>query len=186
MYSKIKRLWRHIHIRFYNEYNVADFYRSTCDVKIGVNCRIMDRRLGLFGGEPYLIEVGNNVTFAEDVKLITHDGGVGILRIKYPGLNVFGKIIIHDNCFIGVNSVIMPNVEIGENSVIGAGAVVTKNVLPDTVVGGVPAKRICSKSEYEKKSITKGVMINNQSYKDKKKIIEEYFNNIESNLNQSD
>ena len=42
----------------------------------------------------------------------------------------------------------MPGVTIGPNSVVAAGSVVTKDVPPDTVVGGVPAKAICSASDY--------------------------------------
>ena len=49
---------------------------------------------------------------------------------------------IQDNVWIGRNAVIMPNVVLGEGSVIGAGAVVTKDVEPFSVVGGVPAKLI--------------------------------------------
>lgn len=164
----ITRLWYRIHIHLYTEYTVADFYRTTFGVNIGKNCRIMDRRIGLFGGEPYLIEVGNNVTFAEDVKLITHDGGVGVLRKEHPGINVFGVIKINNNCFIGVNSTIMPNVEIGENSIIGAGSIVNKDVPSNTVVAGVPAKHICTLAEYEKKVLTKSIIISTNSYLTKK------------------
>jgi len=171
LYKKLKRLWWHIKIRLYDEYTVANFYRETFGVVIGTNCRILDRRLGLFGGEPYLVEIGDKVTIAEDVKFITHDGGVGVLRNKHPGLNVFGKIKIRDNCFIGVNSIIMPNVMIASNSVIGAGSVVTKNVPPNSVVAGVPAKIVCSLDDYEKKALSRCVFIDNSTCHDKKKLL---------------
>lgn len=44
--------------------------------------------------------------------------------------------------FIGANAIILPNVKIGPNAIIGAGAIVTKDVLPGTIVGGVPARKI--------------------------------------------
>lgn len=47
---------------------------------------------------------------------------------------------ICSNCDIGINAVILPGVTIGKGSIVGAGAVVTKDVEPDTIVAGVPAK----------------------------------------------
>ena len=76
-----------------------------------------------------------------------------MFREEIPDLNVFGKIEIKDNCFIGINSIIMPNVTIGPNAVVGAGAVVTKDVPANTVVAGVPARVICSADEYKEKCI---------------------------------
>lgn len=49
---------------------------------------------------------------------------------------------LHKGCWIGANSIILPGVEIGENSVIGAGSVVNKSIPPATVVSGNPAKVI--------------------------------------------
>lgn len=52
------------------------------------------------------------------------------------------KIIIEDNCWIGSKSTILKGVRIGEGAVVAAGAVVTKDVEPYTIVGGIPAKLI--------------------------------------------
>jgi tetrahydrodipicolinate N-succinyltransferase len=60
----------------------------------------------------------------------------------------FGPIIIRDNSFIGVNAIIMPSVVIGPSSVVGAGSVVTKDVPPNTVHAGNPARFICTYEEY--------------------------------------
>jgi acetyltransferase-like isoleucine patch superfamily enzyme len=51
-------------------------------------------------------------------------------------------IVLKRNCWIGANSVILPGVTVGENSVVAAGSVVTKDVPADTVVAGVPARVI--------------------------------------------
>lgn len=56
--------------------------------------------------------------------------------------SVYGKVIIKRNAWIGAGAIILPNVTIGEGAVVGAGAVVTKDVPPKTVVAGVPAKII--------------------------------------------
>ena len=53
-----------------------------------------------------------------------------------------GEIIIEDNVWISSNCVILPNCTIGEGSIIAAGAVVTKDIEPFSIVGGIPAKRI--------------------------------------------
>lgn len=56
-------------------------------------------------------------------------------------------VIIHDDVWIGCNSIILKGVEIGEGSIIGAGSVVTKNVPPNTMVAGNPAKIVKQLSE---------------------------------------
>ena len=53
-----------------------------------------------------------------------------------------GKIHINKNAWIGAGATILPGITIGENSVVAAGAVVTKDVQPNTIVGGIPAKFI--------------------------------------------
>ena len=59
-----------------------------------------------------------------------------------------GKITVEDYAYIGCNVVILPGITVGEGSVIGAGAVVTEDVNPYTIIGGVPAKEICKREIY--------------------------------------
>jgi len=83
---------------------------------------------------------------------VTHDGASRLFRDRLPGSsrygNRFGKIIIKDNCFIGVSSVILPGVTIGPDSIVGAGSVVNKDIPPNMVYAGVPAQMICTLEEY--------------------------------------
>jgi carbonic anhydrase/acetyltransferase-like protein (isoleucine patch superfamily) len=66
-----------------------------------------------------------------------------MLRNAYGGeLDRVGRIDIRDNVFIGHQAIVMPGVTIGPNAVVAAGSVVTRDVPPGTVVGGVPAKPI--------------------------------------------
>lgn len=139
-----------INISLYNESTVENYYRKK-GFSIGKNNRIYSH---YFGSEPYLIKIGNHCTITRGVSFVTHDGGAWIFRDEIPDLNVFGKIEIKDNSFIGLNSIILPNVTIGPNSVVGAGSVVTKDVPPNTVVAGVPAKVISSTEKYKKKCLT--------------------------------
>jgi len=92
------------------------------------------------GTEPYLIKIGNHVAIAAEVSFATHDGAVWVFRDEVPDLQVFGPIVIEDNCIIGLRATIFPNVRIGRNSVIAAGSVVINDVPPNSVVMGVPAR----------------------------------------------
>jgi acetyltransferase-like isoleucine patch superfamily enzyme len=93
-------------------------------------CEFMDR-----GG----ITVGDGVLFAPKVNLVTigHPLNPAERRATFTS-----PIVIGNGVWIGVGATVMPGVTIGENAVVAAGAVVTKDVPPNTVVGGVPAKVI--------------------------------------------
>lgn len=137
-------------------------------VKIGEKCDIS--KTAYFGGEPWLISIGNNTRITNDVKFITHDGGLWTLRKMGKISNEavkYGNIIIGDNCNISWNVIIMPNVKIGNNCIIAAGAVVTKDVPDNTVWGGVPAKQIETIEEYYKKVKNKTVKTYSMSEQDK-------------------
>ena len=67
--------------------------------------------------------------------------------------NLVKKDWIKDNAIIGSRAVIKAGVTVGENSVVAMGAVVTKDVPANTVVGGVPAKEMYSREEYDKKQL---------------------------------
>ena len=56
--------------------------------------------------------------------------------------NKKGKVVLKKNCKIGSHSVIMPGVTIGENSIVGAFSFVNKDVSPDTIAYGIPAKAV--------------------------------------------
>ncbi len=98
--------------------------------------------------DPHYVRLGNNVRLST-CTLIGHDGSVNMLNRAYGlKLDSVGKIDIRDNVFVGYHAIIMPNVTIGPNAIVAAGAVVTKDVPPNTIVGGVPAKPIGKVDEY--------------------------------------
>jgi len=74
---------------------------------------------------------------------------------ELPSIQNFGTVEILDNCFIGANAIVLPGVRIGPNSIVGTGAVVTKDVPPDTVVAGCPARKICDLAEYRAKVVAR-------------------------------
>lgn len=127
-------------------------YAKMLGVKIADNVRFTG--VPDFSTEPWLIEIGEKCLITQNVRFMTHDGSLNMVNRmgeKYKSLLKFGKIIIGDNVFIGANSVIMPSVSIGSNSVIAACSCVTKDVPEGEVWGGVPAKRICTMQEYADK-----------------------------------
>lgn len=121
--------------------------------------------------EPYLITIGSHTQITAGVRFYTH-GGSNVLRQKYPGFDCFGKIVVEDWVYIGSHSYIMPGVVIGEGALVAAGSVVTKSVPPRTVVGGNPARIICSVEEYEAKNLKYNVNTKGFSYFRKKSFLQ--------------
>jgi acetyltransferase-like isoleucine patch superfamily enzyme len=104
-------------------------------ITIGENSIIGDHA---FLDGRYKICIGNNVNISGNVKLYTLEHDINSSNFEGKG----GTININDWAYICSSSIILPGVTIGEGAVVAAGAVVTKDVDPWTLVGGVPAKFI--------------------------------------------
>ena len=107
-----------------------------------------------FGSEPYLITLKKGCRVSSDVTFINHDGGTWAFRNtydEYKDVIRYGRIEVGEYSFLGARSIIMPGVKIGNNCVVGAGAIVTKSVSDGTVVAGIPAKKISTILEYAEK-----------------------------------
>lgn len=117
--------------------------------------------------EPYLITIGSNCALTKGVKIFTH-GGARVARRKYPNYDVFGMVEVGDYCYIGTNSLIMPGVKIGNGSMVAAGSVVTKSVPPNMVVGGNPARILCTVDEYIERNKTFDLESKGLSYEQKR------------------
>jgi len=83
------------------------------------------------------VMIGSNVRISSNVKFHT-----GKLTVSFPRKHLQQPIIIEDNVWISSSVVITAGVNIGKNSIVAAGAVVTKNIPPNCMVAGVPAKII--------------------------------------------
>ncbi|CAI3397929.1 acyltransferase [Enterococcus cecorum] len=169
----LKKLYMKFYDSFYKKINYIQYLKKK-GTKIGENCEIYGS--ANFGSEPYLIELGNHVRINAGVQLITHDGGVWVLRenekIKQSELiDLFGKITIGNNVHIGTNAIIMPNVTIGDNCIIGCGSIVTKSIPANSVVVGVPGKVIESINEYYNKNYYKFDYTKKLSPEEKKKYL---------------
>lgn len=98
-------------------------------------------------------------------------GGENSIRAEVPDYDSFGKITIKDWAYIGSGSHILPGVTIGEGALVAAGSIVTKSVPPYTVVGGNPARVICTVEEYKKKNIKYNTKTYGMSVEEKKRIL---------------
>ncbi|MCM3597511.1 acyltransferase [Metabacillus idriensis] len=140
-----------------------NYYRSL-GMNIGDNLRTFS---SLICAEPYLLTLGNNVTISSNVTFILHDNSIS--KIIKEATDVFGKIEVGDNCFIGHGSVIMPGVILGENTIVGAGSIVTKSFTSgNVIIAGNPARIICSTDDYKVKVQQLSINTLNLSYNEKK------------------
>lgn len=108
------------------------------DVIIGDHTRI-----GLHNTIIGPVEIGNNVNLAQGITVtaLNHNFSDTNKRIDEQGVST-NPVTIEDDVWVGVNAVILPGVTIGEHCVVAAGAVVTKDVPPHSLVAGIPAKVI--------------------------------------------
>lgn len=143
-------------------------------VKIGRNFSITGEVS--FSSEPYLITLGDDVRISSNVNFVTHDGGMHVIR-QYKNIpaDSFGKIVVGNNVFIGMNSIIMPGVNIGSNVIIGAGSIVTKDIPDNSVACGVPAKVIESIDDYYEKNKKNIDLTKNYTQEEKKKYLLDKF-----------
>lgn len=141
-------------------YETADEYARIRLIPVGS----AGRRVRLtgrvdFGTEPYLVHIGSDVTIADGVAFVTHDGAVALARDELPKLNLFGKITIGNRVFIGIRTIVLPGVTIGDDTIIGAGSVVTKSIPPGSVAVGSPCRPVGSTTDYLERARRHGVEI---------------------------
>lgn len=170
---KLKRLLQIIRLNVVRTSGRRGQYLKTVFKSVGSDVSYQPRTIPLY---PELIKFHNNIIVASGVMFITHDAIHAMLnRLKkndflherrmnsknMTGGGGFkervGCIEIMDNVFIGSRSVIMYGVRIGSNVIVGANTLVNKDLEPDAVYAGIPAKKICSFDEFLKKR-------NNQNY----------------------
>ena len=93
---------------------------------------------------PELIEIGDEFISAPGSIVLAHDASPLFHKRKYR----VEKTIIGNRVFLGANSVVLPGVTIGDNVIVGSGAIVTKDIPSNVVVAGNPARVISTVEEY--------------------------------------
>lgn len=163
----MKQILKNSYLGFYNfiipnipSHTIRIMLMKTLGMKISRNTTILR---GIYVYDPFNITIGQNCSINQNVVL---DGRGGLDIKDRVNISPYAKIYtadhdaqcsnfsyrskkttIHKYAWISTNSIILPGVVIGEGAIISAGAVVTKDVDAYTIVGGVPAKKIGTRSK---------------------------------------
>jgi acetyltransferase-like isoleucine patch superfamily enzyme len=113
-----------------NHQCILSTHQKGATIKIGNSCGFSGVTIGAINK----IEIGNSVLCGANVVITDFDWHLDISNTQPK------PVIIHDNVWIGLNTVILKGVEIGENSIIGANSLVTKNIPANVIAGGNPCK----------------------------------------------
>lgn len=118
--------------------------------KIGDNTIFFSPRKTIVDeGKAFLISIGSYCKITSGVTILAHDYSRSVLRYCY-GENIGGSspVKIGNNCFIGINAIILMGSKIGDNCIIGAGSVVKGTFPANSVIAGNPAKIICNLEDF--------------------------------------
>lgn len=135
--------------RILNRWRLNYLRKKGC--RIGSGCQISNR--ARFGQEAYLIRIGDCVRIGPGVRLLTGDASIWTLHRMglLEDAGVYGLIQIGDNSYIGAGAVIMPGVKIGRNCIVLANSLVTSDIPNGTVAGGAPAVPLDDIDSYAQK-----------------------------------
>lgn len=126
-------------------------YARSLGVRVGGGTRFYGTSPKMFSTEPWVITIGENCNITDDVLFETHDAGTLAVEKECGKWVIVGDIVLGNNVYVGTRSIILPGVHIGDNTIIGAGSVVTKDIPANVVAAGVPCRVIHSRDEYIEK-----------------------------------
>lgn len=135
--------------------------------KVNMHNTIIDRLI------PQAITIGENFVSSANSVILAHDASL----YNHIRKHRVEEVIIGDNVFLGYGAIVLPGVRIGDGAIIGAGSVVTRDVLSYSIVAGNPAKQISTVEEYIRKCESRDVLFNTP------KSFEKYYDN---NLGQDE
>jgi acetyltransferase-like isoleucine patch superfamily enzyme len=140
-HNRLASLWRKVA----SDLDWTEYLRRWGGVQhIGVNSLVMPTALMT---DPELVWIGDNVVLS-GCTLIGHDASNRVMTIESGRvLEAGGPIIIREHVFVGFGAIVLPGVTIGPRAIVAAGAIVSKDVPPGSVVGGNPARVIGSWDE---------------------------------------
>lgn len=143
LYMRIKAKVGKILARNFPLNSIRKFGLRLCGFEVGKKVYVGTDLIiaSILGDKRCHLKIEDNVAIGPRVTLVlSSDANWSDLNDKIKPIR--DKIILKEHCWIGAGVIILPGVEVGERSVVGAGSVVTKNVEQYTVIAGVPAKKI--------------------------------------------
>lgn len=112
-------------------------------LEVGANSFVLDP-YSIDQENCHLIQIGRWVTVGPGAVILAHDAAAEL----FTGFCKIARTRIEDFTFIGQRAIILPGLRVGPRAIVGAGAIVTRDVPPDTVVAGNPARPVCNLSDY--------------------------------------
>ena len=132
------RIWGKSKIEIGDNFYIGRGSQIECDCLIGDNV-ILGNNVALIGKYDHCYqEIGVPTRLSSQIR-----------DDSYSWKGLHSKIIIHDDVWIGYGSIILSDVEIGTGSIIAAGSIVSKDVQPYCIYGGVPAKKLANRFDSE-------------------------------------
>lgn len=131
--GKNVKIWRDVWVDDYRKLKIGD------DVSIGKSAMLQS-----IGG----IIIGNRVMIAHGSQLVSagHRITASSESMRFSGLDV-APVVIEDDVWVGAGAIVLPGVTVRQGAIVAAGAVVTKDVEPFAIVGGIPAALIGRRDE---------------------------------------
>ncbi len=138
----------------YSESAYISALKNKYHIDIGDHCKIWSpNQTHIDTQRPHMLHIGDYVKITRNVTILCHDYSRGVLcqMDDYENVGEARETYIGDNVFIGMNATILMGSHIGNNSIVGAGSVVSGSFEDGLVIAGNPARAICSIEDYYKR-----------------------------------
>ena len=119
--SFVRKIIRKMVCQLRGEINIDEYI--CCGMRVGSGFW-MGERCSFDWSFPWLITIGDNVALSHDVDIICHDASLQ----KHVGVTKLGRVNIGNNVFVGAHAILLPGTEVGEGSIVAAGAVVSSKI----------------------------------------------------------
>lgn len=151
LFKKLRKIIGFEYFRW-SERKFESFLRNK-GIKLGVNIYWGDiRTINIDTSRPSLVEIGDNVRIDTGMTILTHDYPTWVFKhVYYDFINSSGKVKIGNNVYFAQYCTVLKGVTVGENCIIGFGSLITKDIPPNSVAVGRPAKVIGTLDDYHKK-----------------------------------